>query len=139
MVPAVILGLGLNALDLRLPELIEQPMTTFGDAYIGVALVALGAQLGASDLRVPMGSASAAIGLRLLLAPVLTAAAVVLLPFRESVAEMLIVGACAPVGMLVAIFAAEFRGHAQLAAAAVMASTILSPLVMTLALVLLRL
>jgi hypothetical protein len=139
MVPAVILGLGLNALDLRLPALIEQPMTTFGDAYIGVALVALGAQLGASDLRVPMGSASAAIALRLLLAPALTAVAVVLLPFRESVAEMLIVGACAPVGMLVAIFAAEFRGHAQLAAAAVMASTILSPLVMTLALVLLRL
>jgi predicted permease len=139
MLPAVVLGLGLNALNLRLPQVIETPAAMLGEAYIGVALVALGAQLGASSARVPLGAASTTVGLRLLLAPVLTAAAVLLLPFSDQVAGLLIVGACAPVGMLVAIFAAEFRGHASLAAAAVMASTVLSPFVTTLALVLLRL
>ena len=139
MVPAIVVGLGLNALGLRLPAPIEQPAETLGDAYLGVALIALGAQLAASDLRIPMGPAAAAMGLRLLLAPVLTAGAVLVLPFSDQVAALLIVGACAPVGMLVAIFAAEFRGHAQLAAAAVMASTLGSPLITTLALVFLRL
>ena len=138
MVPAVVLGLGLNALDLRLPQVIETPAEMLGDAYIGVALVALGAQLGTGEIRVPLRSAGAAMALRLLLAPAVTAAAVLALPFEREVAEMLIVGACAPVGMLVAIFAAEFRGHAQLGAATVMASTVLSPLITTLALVLLR-
>lgn len=138
MVAAVALGLALNALNLRLPAVIETPAATLGDAYIGVALVALGAQLGASDLRVPAGPAVTAVALRLLLAPALTAAAVLLLPFPREIGAMLIVGACAPVGMLVAILAAEFRGHAQLAAAAVVASTLLSPIVVTLALVLLR-
>lgn len=139
LVPAVALGLGMNALGLRLPQVIETPAATLGDAYLGVALLALGAQLGNNDLRVPAGAAGAAVALRLLLAPALTAAAVWALPFDGEVAAMLIVGACAPVGMLVAIFAAEFRGHTPLAAAAVMASTVVAPLVTTLALVLVRL
>jgi predicted permease len=138
MVPAVLVGLGLNALNLRLPGVIATPAATLGDAYLGVALLTLGAQLGASDLRVPLGSAGAAVALRLLLAPALTAAVVVWLPFAWEVRQLLILGACAPVGMLVVVFAAEYRGHAQLAAAAVMASTVLSPLLTTLVLVLLR-
>ena len=139
MLPAVVLGLGMNALNLRLPDVIETPAAMLGEAYIGVALIALGAQLGASSARVPLAAASTTVGLRLVAAPALTAAGVLLLPFSDAVSGLLIVGACAPVGMLVAILAAEFRGHTALAAAAVMASTVLSPLVTTLALVLLRL
>jgi len=139
MLPAVVLGLGLNALNLRLPRVVETPAAMLGEAYIGVALVALGAQLGASSARVPLGAAGTTVALRLVLAPALTAMAVLLLPFSDEVAGLLIVGATAPVGMLVAIFATEFRGHASLAAAAVVASTVVSPLVTTLALVWLRL
>jgi len=138
MIPAVALGLGLNALDWRLPEVIETPMDTLGQGYVGIALFALGAQLAANDLRVPLRSAGLAVALRLLLAPALTALVLLVVPLPQGVEHLLIVGACAPVGILVAIFAAEFRGNVELASAVVIASTLLSPIVVTAVLVLIR-
>lgn len=139
MIPAVALGLALNALGLRLPEVVETPMETLGQAYVGVALFALGAQLAASSVRVPPGAASLSIALRLLLAPLLTGIALLFLPFPSDVAALLFVGACAPVGVLVSIFAAEFRGNVELSSAVVIASTLLAPILVTLALVIVRL
>jgi len=136
--PAVALGLGLNALDWRLPKVIETPMDTLGQGYVGIALFALGAQLAANDLRVPLRSAGLAVALRLLLAPALTALVLLVVPLPRGVEHLLIVGACAPVGILVAIFAAEFRGNVELASAVVIASTLLSPIVVTAVLVLIR-
>lgn len=139
MIPAVALGLGLNAMNWRLPEVIETPMETLGQGYVGIALFALGAQLAASNLKVPLGTAGVAVGLRLLLAPALTALAMLAVPLSTEVQHLLIVGACAPVGVLVAIFAAEFRGNVELSSAVVIASTLLSPLMVTAVLVMIRL
>ncbi len=138
MIPAVMLGLGLNALDLRLPAVIETPMDMLGQAYVGVALFALGAQLATSRAKVDLGSAGLAIGARLLLAPLLTGLALLVVPLPFEVKALLFVGATAPVGVLLAIFAAEFRGNAELSSAVVIASTMLSPLFVTAALVIVR-
>ncbi|RDD63095.1 AEC family transporter [Ferruginivarius sediminum] len=131
LIPAVLLGLGLNALGWRLPQVIETPMDTLGKAYVGIALFSLGAQLAATNLRVPVGSAGLAVALRLLLAPLLTGLALLAMPMPAEVRALLLVGACAPVGVLLTIFAAEFRGNVELSSAVVIASTLASPIVVT--------
>lgn len=139
LIPAVLLGLGLNLLGWRLPQVIETPMETLGRGYVGVALVCLGAQLATSDLRVSMGSAGLAVALRLLLAPVLTGLALAVVPLAPTVEALLLVGACAPVGVLLTIFTAEYRGNVELSSAVVIASTVLSPVFVTAAVVVTRL
>jgi hypothetical protein len=135
MIPALLVGLALNLGEVELPDVLRTPLETLGRAYVGVALFALGAQLAQGDLRVPLGSAGIAVGLRLLAAPVLTGLALLALDLPVQVAALLLVGSAAPVGVLVAIFAAEFRGNAELSSAVVVASTLLSPLTVTAALV----
>ncbi|SDG25404.1 Predicted permease [Limimonas halophila] len=139
MLPAVAIGLGLNALDWSIPEVLRTPMHTFGKAYVGLALVSLGAQLARSGLRIPARETATAVGLRLLAAPLLTAAAVFLLPFPAELRALLLVSTCAPAGILLAIFAVEYQAKEELASAIVFVSTLLAPLVVTAALVAVRL
>lgn len=139
LIPAMLLGLGLNALDWRLPLVIERPLETLGQAYIGVALFSMGAQMALADLRMPLRSAGVSVALRLLLAPALTGLALLILPMSPEVEALLLVAACTPVGVLVPIFAAEFRGNVELSSAVVIASTLLSPIVVTAAVVVTRL
>jgi len=122
-----------------LPEVIRTPLQTMGDAYVGVALFALGAQLAEDDLQVPIGSAGLAVALRLLLAPLLTGLALLLIEMPATVEALLLVGSAAPVGVLLTIFASEFRGNVQLSSAVVVSSTLLSPLIVTAAVVIARL
>ena len=124
---------------LTLPEVIRTPLQTMGDAYVGVALFALGAQLAEDDLQVPIGSAGLAVALRLLLAPLLTGLALLLIEMPATVEALLLVGSAAPVGVLLTIFASEFRGNVQLSSAVVVSSTLLSPLIVTAAVVIARL
>lgn len=138
MIPSVAIGLLLNAMNWRLPGVIETPMETLGKAYVGVALFALGAQLAANRLEVPAGSVGLAVALRLLLAPALTGLALLVVPLPGEVKALLFVGATAPVGVLLTIFAAEFKGPVELSSAVVIGSTVVSPLVATAAVVLTR-
>jgi predicted permease len=138
LIPAVLLGLALNALEWRLPLVIERPMETLGQAYIAVALFSMGAQMALADLRMPLRSAGVAVALRLLIAPVLTGLALLALSLPGEVEALLLVAACTPVGVLVPIFAAQFRGDVELSSAVVIASTLLSPVVVTAAVVLTR-
>jgi len=139
LIPALAVGLLLNGLDVTLPEVIRTPLQTMGDAYVGVALFALGAQLAEDDLQVPIGSAGLAVALRLLLAPLLTGLALLLIEMPATVEALLLVGSAAPVGVLLTIFASEFRGNVQLSSAVVVSSTLLSPLIVTAAVVIARL
>lgn len=139
MLPAVAVGLALNALDWSIPGVIRTPMHTLGQAYVGLALVSLGAQLARSGLTAPARETAAAVGLRLLAAPVLTGVAVVLLPFPPELRALLLVSTSGPAGILLAIFAVEYRAKEELASAAIFVSTLLAPLVVTAALVAVRL
>jgi predicted permease len=140
LIPAVALGLTLNALDVPLPHVAGFPLELMGSAYTAVALFALGAQLASGDWPgQAIGRAGLGLGLRLLVAPLLTWAALAVLPLSPLLEAVLLVGACAPVGVLVVIFAGQYRGNAALASAVVMASTVLSPLVVTAAVIVTRL
>ncbi|MBK1697039.1 AEC family transporter [Rhodovibrio salinarum] len=139
LIPALAIGIGLNLAGIELIEPIRKPLATMGDAYVGVALFALGAQLAENRLSVQLGTAGVSVALRLLIAPLLTAAALLLLEMPASVEAILLVGSAGPVGVLVTIFASEFRGNVELSSAVVVASTVLSPIAITAAVIATRL
>lgn len=131
LLPAVFLGLALNMLGVSLPRVIGYPLELVAGANTPAALIALGAQLGVGGWAVSRLSVGLGVGLRLVLGPLLTWAALILLGLPEGMNDLLLVGAATPVGILLAIFCMEYRGEAKLASAIVAISTALSPLAVT--------
>jgi predicted permease len=131
MIPAVVLGLLLKVIEVRLPPLLAVPLQIMGSAYTPVALFALGAQLAATRFAAPPGPLALAVGIRLLAAPLLTWLAVMALGVPRGLADMLVVTASAPAGVLLAIICTEYHVGAKLAPPTVFLSTVLSPIVVT--------
>lgn len=131
IIPAVAVGLALKAMEIRLPATLAIPLQIMGSAYTPVALFALGAQLAATKFAAPRGQLTLAVGLRLLVAPLLTWLAVIALDVPRGLADMLVVTASTPAGVLLAIVCAEYRVGVNLAPATVFLSTVLSPIVVT--------
>ena len=139
LIPAVAIGLLLNAFDIDLPRVVAQPLQVMGSAYVAVALFGLGAQLAATGWRVSGAAVAWGVILRLCAAPLLTTAAVLLIPgLPTGLRDLLIVGSCMPVGVLLAIFCARYGRGTEIASATVVLSTLLSPIVITAAIFLTR-
>lgn len=132
VVPAVIVGLVLRALELRLPPVLSIPLELIGATFPPLALFALGAQLAATakgDVApLPM---SLILVLKLLLAPALTWGLALALAMPADLTELYVVAAATPVGVLLALFCAEYAREPRFVSSAVLLSTLLSPLVVT--------
>jgi predicted permease len=138
LIPAVLVGIGLNAAAIELPPPIARPLEILGAAYIPLALFVLGAQMRGVRLggvRVALGTASL---LRLVVAPLATWAALMTAGLPAATVSFLTVGATAPVGVLLPVLAVEYGRRGELSSAAVLVTTVLSPLAATAAVVLLR-
>ena len=136
--PAVIIGLALNAFEVELPTLIGLPLEMLGRLYTPLALFTLGAQLTTirtEGLGRPLALTA---GLKLLLAPLLTWLALLPLAIEREIADLLTVTASAPVGVTLAILAAQAGRATGLSAAAVFVTTVISPLSVSLWLLFLR-
>lgn len=131
LIPAVAVGLLLKGMEVQLPQMLAVPLQIMGSAYTPVALFALGAQLAATRFDAPRGDLALALGMRLLAAPLLTWLAVLALGVPRGLADMLVVTASVPVGVLLAIVCDEYRVGVNLAPATVFLSTVLSPIVVT--------
>ncbi len=131
LIPAMALGLGLNALDWELPRTIGFPLELVGSANTPVALIALGAHLGAGGWAASRAVVGLGVGLRLVLAPLATLGALLLFDLPGGLFDMFLIGAGAPVGILLPIFCAEYRGDVRAASAMVVISTALSPIAVT--------
>jgi predicted permease len=138
LVPAVVLGLAIKASGITLPEPIGLPLKICGSALTPMALIALGAQLCAARPLSATRGLGLGLALRLGAAPLLTFAAAYFLNLPRELVELLVVGACTPVGVLLSIVAAEFGVKETLSTTLVIASTALSPLFASAALILLR-
>ncbi|NJO37304.1 MAG: hypothetical protein HC871_06390 [Rhizobiales bacterium] len=103
--PAIIIGLALNAFDVKLPDLVTTPLAMLGGLYLPLALVTLGAQLATSNSRVLSMPVTLSIILKLAAAPIVTGLALIPLGFDPGLADLLIVTAAAPVGVTLAIVA----------------------------------
>lgn len=138
LIPAVALGLALNALDWRLPTVIGYPVELMGATATPLSLTAIGAQLAAGAAFTARGLLGAGIALRLLAAPVATGIALFFLGTGGPLADLLLVGSSIPAAILLAMLCREYDCDPDLASAIVVGSTILCPLTVTAAVILTR-
>lgn len=135
-------GAGLLCHGLSLPvqkvTWLWQPMELLSAGLIGFALVTLGVQMSQTKpaaFRAPLFSA---IGIRLVLSPVLAALLAMAFGFSPQASAALILAAGAPTAVNTALLAHEFGGDVSFATSAVYYSTLFSLLTTTVNLAVLR-
>jgi predicted permease len=131
VLPAVAFGLLIKGLEVKLPAALALPLELMGQAFTPMALFLLGAQLttvAAGMQRGPLGLASV---LKLLAAPALSWLLAWLLDFSPSMIAFFVVGTATPTGILMVIFAAQYRVHVSLTSALVFFTTLASALTVT--------
>ena len=137
---AVLSGILCKALhlDVRQVTWLWQPLELLQAGLVGFALLTLGVQMSQTrpaPFRPPL---VAALGIRLLVAPLLAVPLSLLLGFPRAAAASLILAAGAPTAVNTALLAHEFGGDVSFATSAVYYSTLLSLFTTTLNLALLR-
>ena len=132
LIPAVVIGLAVKGAGIPLPMIVSEPLRIMAGALTPLALFILGVQLASTNWMSAWKPVAALTLLRLAVAPVLTSFCLLFVAVPGTLSDVLIVGACAPIGVLLAIFVAEHEDQASLASAAVVVTTFLSPLVITL-------
>jgi malate permease and related proteins len=132
LMPSVALGLALRGFDVELPPVVTQPMQLLGAIFTPLALYTLGAQVADSKLaRFEVVPQVLLLMLRFLVAPALAWGICHLFGFSREITNVLVVAAATPVGVLLTIFAAEYKTESEFISAAVVISTALSPIFVT--------
>ena len=138
VIPAIVIGLGLNVTDVVLPTPLLFPLQMMAGAFAPLALLILGASLATSDRQDVWRLAPPVMILRLLVAPLLTWVACLAIGFDPVMTAFLVVNACGPVGVMLVIVCAEHENGRNVAAMSVFTTTLVAPFVATVALYLLR-
>lgn len=132
VVPAVILGLTLRALEIRLPQAIGTPIELIGATFPPLALFAMGAQLATRTAGVlNVGRLSLVLILKLIVAPAVTWGLAIAIGMPDQLTDLLVVAAATPIGILLALFCVEFGREPKFMNSAILLSTVLSPLTVT--------
>lgn len=131
VIPAALL---MRVWNVTLPEFVETPIIYMSEAFIGTALLTLGAQIGAMrwtfdrSIVLDVGLASF---LRLVAGPLLAWGLVVALGIEGLTAAALIVSSAVPTSLSSVLLAVEYDNEPDFASQAVLASTVLSMLTVT--------
>jgi predicted permease len=132
LIPSIGVGLLLKGFEIEPPPVISQPMQLLGSIFTPLALYTLGAQVAAArSVRFEPLPQILVLTLKFLLAPALTWALCAFMNFPPDIADVLIVASATPVGVLITIFAAEYKVESEFISTAVVISTALSPLFVT--------
>ena len=132
LMPSVALGLALRGLDVDLPPVVTQPMLLLGSIFTPLALYTLGAQVADAKLeRIEAVPPILLLMLRFLIAPALAWALCTAFGFPRDITNVLVVAAATPVGVLLTVFAVEYKTEPEFISAAVVISTALSPIFVT--------
>jgi len=131
VLPAVALGLLLKGFEVALPEAIVTPLKLMGDAFTPMALFLLGAQLTTVTAEVTRGPLASTAAFKLLAAPAATWALAAATGFSDAMIAFFVVGTATPTGIMLAIFAAQYRAQGQFASAVVFFTTVLSAATVT--------
>lgn len=131
---AVILGLGLYLGRVPVPEVIAAPISTIGSMNTPMSMLITGATIAASDLGTLFRNRNLfmTLGLRLLLIPAVELAVFALLGFRGVVPMIVLILEACPCVTITTLFAIRFHHDEELAAGAVVFSTLLSILTLPL-------
>jgi predicted permease len=132
LIPSVMIGLTLRGVGIELPTVVSQPMQFIGSIFTPLALYTLGAQIAASNVvRFELVPQSLILILKFLVAPALAWGLCSYMEFPRDVANVIVVASATPVGVLVTIFAAEYKTEPEFISTAVVISTALSPIFVT--------
>jgi predicted permease len=115
-----------------------QPLDLLQSALVGIALFTLGVQMSQTKPAPFAAPLWSALGIRLVLAPLLALGLTMLFEFPKPVAAALVLVAGAPTAVNTALLAHEFGGDVSFATSAVYYSTLFSMVTTTLNLMLLR-
>jgi len=135
LVYAAILGLALNVAHFTVPEPLAKAIHLLGQASVPVMLVTLGLQLAQTGhdkwqgIHVP--ALATAVAVRLLIAPALALLAALLLGLSGLTRNVVIAQSAMPTAVMTAIIAAEFECDNSFVTAAVLSTTIISILTLT--------
>lgn len=122
---AMIAGFTLQVLDIGLPLRLDEGIELLGAAAIPVALVTLGMQLAQTSFRVTR-MVLVSSGLRLLVAPAIALGIGIALNLQGQDLQVLVLQGAMPTAVNTFIWVTEFGGDAELAARAIVLSTLLS-------------
>lgn len=132
LIPSVVVGLALRGFQVELPTVVSQPMQFLGSIFTPLALYTLGAQVAASRIaRIEWGPQMLILFLKFLVAPALTWWICNVMGLAPDLTAVIVVAASTPVGVLVTIFAAEYKTESEFISTAVVISTALSPIFVT--------
>jgi malate permease and related proteins len=131
LLPAAALGFVLKGFDVTLPQVLAIPLRLTSQAFTPMALLLLGIQLAAIQIRVERTPVVVGLILRMAVAPASAWLLATLLGFPPNLIAFLVVSASVPAGVLIAIFASEFNVEPELASMLVFISTAISALAVT--------
>jgi predicted permease len=131
MILGVAAGILVKGFDVELPYLVTHPIKIISGAYICIALFTLGAQLAETRFSLRLGPVWLTVVLKMALAPALTWAMLRMTDIEAGLADLLVVAAAAPVGLLLAIFCTDYERAPDTAGAMVLITTVLSPVTVT--------
>jgi malate permease and related proteins len=114
-----------------LPQVFAVPLKLVSDAFTPMALLLLGVQLAAIEVRVERRPVVLGIILRMIVAPATAWGFAWALGFPPNLIAFFVVSAAVPAAALVAIFAAELNVKPELASMVVFVSTVVSALGVT--------
>ena len=124
----------MRILQIPLPSFIETPLGYLSDAFIGMALLTLGAQLGSMSWKLSKSLAidvSLSTTLRLIAGPLLAWLIVWLLDLPSLMGAALIVSSAVPTSLSSVLLAVEFDNEQEFASQAVFVSTLFSIVTVT--------
>ncbi|MBN9259721.1 MAG: AEC family transporter [Hyphomicrobium sp.] len=132
LIPSVVIGLALRGFQVELPTVVSQPMQFLGSIFTPLALYTLGAQIAAAkSIRFELVPQTLILFLKFIAAPVITWGICHAMGLPRDVQDVIVVAAATPVGVLIAIFAAEYKRESEFISTAVVVSTALSPIFVT--------
>ena len=137
LIHATLLAFLVKALGWTLPEFVMRPVELLGQAAVPVMLSLLGMQLARVNAISGWGFCLVATGLRLLLAPLVGVALVVLLGIDGLARKVLILQTSTPSAVLTLLYAVRYNTRPDLVSGTILLSTLLSAVSLTVILYLL--
>ncbi len=132
LIPSVILGIALRGFEVELPSVVGQPLQFLGSIFTPLALYTLGAQVAAARaIKFEAGPQMLMLVLKFIASPVLSWGICYAMGMPPDITAVIVVAAATPVGVLIAIFAAEYKTEPEFISTAIVLSTALSPILVT--------
>ena len=132
LIPSIFIGLALRGFEIELPSLAAQPIQFIGSIFTPLALYTLGAQVASAKTGQIEWVPQILIQLlKFLLAPALSWWICSVMGLPRDVTNVIVVASATPVGVLITIFAAEYKTESEFISTAVVISTALSPVFVT--------